>query len=59
MCQGLGWGAAPGAVALRCPTVLGAAGRLGGQSLPEGAGTGLDYCGLMDFVSSPQLVATC
>lgn len=54
MCQGLGWGAAPGAVALRRPTAPSAAGRLGGHSLPEGAGTGLDSCGLRGFVSSPQ-----
>lgn len=54
MCQGLGWGAAPGAVALRRPAAPSAAGRLGGHSLPEGAGTGLDSCGLRGFVSSPQ-----
>lgn len=37
MCQGLGWGAAPGAVALSCPTVPSAA---AGKACPRELGQG-------------------
>lgn len=58
---GLGWGAAPGAVALRCPTAPSAAGRSAGKGCPRELGQGwisVALGALPPVLREEQLVAT-